>query len=77
MIARRFRFLCYMFEMMFSFCFRGVTGTGTGLGFRVSFDAQYVLCLVSSIARYSVCFMFGFEYLLILSMFYVLYQDIG
>ena len=30
MIVRRLRFLCYMFEMMFSFCFRGVTGMGTG-----------------------------------------------
>jgi len=28
MIARRSRFLCFIFEMMFSFCFRGVTGTG-------------------------------------------------
>jgi len=35
MIARRFKFLCFIFEMMFSFCFRGVTGTG--------------YCLVSSI----------------------------
>ena len=34
MIARRFRFLCYMFEMMVSFCFWGVTGTDTGC-FRV------------------------------------------
>ena len=42
MIARRFRFLCYMFEMMFSFCFRGVTSTDT-VWFRVSFDTQYVL----------------------------------
>ena len=42
MIARRFRFLCYIFEMMFSFCFRGVSGTGTGW-FRVSFDTQFVL----------------------------------
>ena len=47
-----------MFEMMFSFGFRGVTGTGTGW-FRVSFcylvcfmnefDTHDVLCLVSSI----------------------------
>jgi len=28
MIAKRFRFLCLVFEMMFSFCFRDVTGTG-------------------------------------------------
>ena len=42
MIARRFRFLCFMFEMMFSFGFRGVTGTDTGW-FRVSLDTQYVL----------------------------------
>ena len=35
MMGRRFRFLCCIFEMMFSFCFRGVTGTG--------------YCLVSSI----------------------------
>jgi len=28
MKARRFRFLCSMFEIMFGFCFRGVTGTG-------------------------------------------------
>ena len=34
-------FLYYMFEMMFSFCVRGVTGTGTGW-FRVSFDTQFV-----------------------------------
>ena len=58
MIARSFRFVCYMFEMMFSFCFRGVTGTGYWF-------------LVSSIILYLVCFMFGFEYHLILSMFYV------
>jgi len=35
-IVRRFRFLCFIFKIMFSFCFRGVTGTG--------------YCLVSSIA---------------------------
>jgi len=28
MIARRFGFLGFMFEMIFSFCFQGVTGTG-------------------------------------------------
>jgi len=33
MMARRFRFLCYMFEMMFLFGFRGVTGTGYWGGF--------------------------------------------
>ena len=42
--------------------------------FQVSFDTQYVLCLVSSIVGYSVCFMFGFEYRLILSMFYVWFR---
>ena len=42
-----------MFEIRVLFCFRGVTGTG--YSFRnmvptaVSFDTQYVLCLVSSI----------------------------
>src|ERR1700712_3231802 len=33
-----------------------------------------VLCLVLSIVCYSVCFMFGFEYRLILSMFYVWFR---
>ena len=68
-----------------------VTGTGTVLlfyvWFRVSFDTQYVLCLVLSIfdtqyvlclvlsiVWYVVCFMFGFEYRLILSMFYVWFR---
>ena len=37
--------------------------TGTGYWFRVS-----------SIVSYSVCFMFGFEYRLILSMFYVWFR---
>ena len=36
MIARRFSFLCCMFEIMFSFCFRGVTSMGSGW-FQVSF----------------------------------------
>ena len=76
MIARRFGFLCYMFEMMFSFCFRGVTGTGYWyegfeyrlilsmfyVWFRVSVDTQYVLCVVS-------------RYRLILHKFYVTFQD--
>jgi len=47
MIVRRFSFLCFMFEMMFSFCFQGVTCTG--------------YCLVSSIVSYSVCFMIEFD----------------
>jgi len=36
MIARRSRFVCFILEMMFSFCFQGLTGTG--------------YCMVSSIA---------------------------
>ena len=72
MIARRFRFLCYMFKMMFSFCLRGVTGMGTGwfrvsfwysVCFMIEFDTHDVLCLVLSIV-------------LILSLFYVSCQDI-
>ena len=60
MIARRFSFFCFIFEMMFSFCFQCVTGTGTGW-FQVSFDTQYVLCTVSS-------------YRLILDKFYLTFQ---
>ena len=59
-IVRRLRFLCYLFEMMFSFCFQGVTGADTGW-FRVSFDTRYGLCIVS-------------RYRLILDMFYVTFQ---
>jgi len=43
MIVSRFGFLCYMFEMMFPFFFRGVTGMGYWFGFGVSFDTQYIL----------------------------------
>jgi len=70
MIARRSRFHCFMFEMMFSFCFRGVSGTGYCLVssivrysvcYMIEFDTHDVLCLVSSIVRYSVCFMIEFD----------------
>jgi len=70
MIARRSRFLCFIFEIMFSFCFRGVPGTGYYLVssiiwylvcFMIEFDTHDVLCLVSSILWYLVCFMIEFD----------------
>ena len=69
-IAMRFRLLCCMLEMMFSFGFRSVTGTGYwlvsrivwySLYFMIEFDTHDVLCLVSSIVWYSVCFMIEFD----------------
>ena len=42
--------------------------------FRVSFDTQNDLCLVSRIVCYSICFMFCFKYHLKLIMFYVTFQ---
>ena len=42
--------------------------------FRISFDTPNVLCQVLSMVLYPVCFMFGFKYLIILSMFSVWFQ---
>ena len=60
MIARRFRFLCHMFEMIFSFCFRGVTGMDY-VWFRVSFDTQYVLELSLILMMLYVWFRVSFD----------------
>ena len=75
MIARRFRFLCYMFEMMFSFCFRGVTGMGTGW-VRVSFDTQFVLRLSLILMMFYVWFgvLFDTQFVLRLSLILMMFS---
>ena len=82
MLARRFRFLCFMCEMMFSFCFQGVTGTVYCLVrsivwylvcFMIWFDIHEVLCLVSSIVWYLVCFKIVSDTQYVL---FIVFQDI-
>ena len=66
-----------MFGMRFSFCFLSVTYAGYWFDFGLSFDTQYVSCLVSQVSfdsQYVLCLVS--EYRLILSILYVSFRSI-